>query len=172
MPISKCACAFFFRLAPARCLAPSVIPTSAALSPSPCSMPQLHLPHVPVTDINPHTNDLNQGHSVGPWGPPMAPRFLWDLSLLIFQPACGHFLSMGPCFPEHFDPAHKWHFHAFQALCPFPFQASCLFPFQALCHFHLHSTYHAASFPPGLVCWGPLKSSHSPHKNSKYTPFI
>ena len=102
------------------------------------------------------------------------PRFLWDLSLRIFLPACGHFLSMGPCFPEHFAPAHKWHFHTFQALCPFPFQALCLFPFQALCHFtfqavchfHLHSTYHAVSFPPGLVCFGPLKPSYSPNKNS------
>ena len=72
----------------------------------------------------------------------MAPRFLWDLSLRIFQPACGHFLSMA----EHFAPAHKWHFHTSQALCPFPFQALCLFPFQALC-----GTSEAGSCCPGRL---------------------
>ena len=101
---------------------------------------------------------ITWGRGAYPW----PPAFYGTFRSGSFSSACGHFLLMGPCFPEHFAPAHKWHCHTFQALClfhflalcPFHFLASCLFPFQAQCHFHLHSTYHAAILPPGLICWG------------------
>ena len=54
-------------------------------------MPQLHLPHVPATDINPHTNDLNQGHSVGPWGHPWPPVSYGTFRSGSFSPHAGIF---------------------------------------------------------------------------------
>ena len=98
-------------------------------------MPTLHVPHVPATDINPYTNDLNQDHNVGPWGLPMAPRFLWDLPLRIFQFCMRAFSPYGTMFPRAFRSCPQVALSYFPGLVPLSFPGLVPFSFLGLVPF-------------------------------------